>query len=412
MELMKTAFRRTTNTALTKLYYPLLFICGIGLVVGCKTESAKNDQQTVSVQNKLDFAREEVVAIDKKDISAFLKGKSEEHIRIKKDGSEDYLRTQWIDYDQDGTSDELLFQASVEANASTDYLIVVDSTKTAPENEAVAYSRFVPERIDDYTWENDKVAFRTYGPAAKQAAIDGVPGGVISSGMDLWFKSTKRSIIDEWYQKNTEQGGYYHTDRGEGYDPYHVGGSRGTGGIGVFENDSLYVSENFIDHNTIADGPLRTVFELTYAPWSPYQITETKRITLDLGSNFSKLESTFSAEGEVPNYAIGITLHKNEGDYEINEDAGWFLHWETIDGSQIGEGIVINPKQVDSAFAHISKTPDQSNLLITTKPTDELVYYAGFAWEKSKQINTREDWKNMLEKEVKVIDNPLKIKLK
>ena len=33
--------------------------------------------------------------------------------------------------------------------------------------EAMAFGRFVPEREDDFAWENDKVAFRVYGPNSK-----------------------------------------------------------------------------------------------------------------------------------------------------------------------------------------------------------------------------------------------------
>ena len=396
------------------LGYVLTFLSVLLLFASCKSNTKEKAEEslTVEVQNELDFNRNEVVGIKKQDLQSFLEDKSEENLRIKKEGKEEYLRTQWIDYNQDGINDEILFQAKVGANSSVKYIIVEDSSKTAPKSNVVAYSRFVPERIDDYTWENDKVAFRTYGPAAKQAALDGVPGGVVSSGIDLWLKSTNRSIIDEWYKRNTEEEGYYHTDRGDGYDPYHVGSSRGTGGIGIYENDSLYVSENFVDFNIIAQGPLRTVFELSYAPWSPYNVKETKRISLDLGTNFSKFESTFSSDKEVPNYAAGITLHKNEGDFEMDEENAWLLHWETIDGSHVGEGIIVDPKQVDSIFARVSKTPDQSNLLITMQPKEKLVYYAGFAWERSGQVSSMEEWKRMLLKQEKIIDKPLEVSLK
>lgn len=379
------------------------------LTVSCKSNVKYINTQIIEVKNDLDFARVEVVAIDVQDIEGFLKDKSEKNIHIKKSGSEDILRTQWIDYDQNGVADELLFQVEMAANTSETFVIIIDSTVKVSESNIKTYSRFVPERIDDYTWENDKVAFRTYGPAAKQAALDGVPGGVISSGMDIWLKRTDESIIDKWYKKNTEEGGYYHIDHGEGYDPYHVGGSRGTGGIGIWENDSLYVSENFIDHKTIAEGPLRTVFELSYAPWSKYKIKETKRISLDLGSNFSKFESNFSSEKEVPNYVIGITLHENEGEIGMKGDQGWFLHWEIIDDSHVGEGIVVDPSSIDSSFARESKVRDQSNLLIKVGPTDKLIYYAGFAWEKSGQINSKEDWEYMLIKQAKILEQPLKV---
>ena len=159
-----------------------------------------------------------------------------------------------------------------------------------------------------------------------------------------------------------------HTDHGEGYDPYHVGSSRGLGGIGVFENDSLYVSQNFMEYRTIASGPLKTIFELSYDLWGPYNVKETKRISLALGSHFSKFEINLEAEDGIPNYTTGITLHNNEGEYEINKKEGWIMHWESIDDTKVGEGIVMKPTAIDSAFAFVSKVPDQSNLLITTAP--------------------------------------------
>lgn len=289
---------------------------------------------------------------------------------------------------------------------------MVDSTVTEPKSDVIAYSRFVPERTDDYTWENDKVAFRTYGPSGQEEALAGVAGSTLSSGIDLWLKRTDKSIINKWYAGHVKTPGYYHTDHGEGYDPYHVGGSRGTGGLGVWENDSLYVSKNFTTYKTIADGPLRTVFELTYAPWSLYNVEETKRITLDLGANFSKFEIMLSANDTIPNYTIGISLHENEGDYNIEENEGWFRHWEAIDDSYVGEGVVIDPQLVDSAFAHISKVPDQSNLLIITEPQDTLTYYAGFAWKKSGQVKSVKDWENVLNQKAEMIKSPLKINIK
>lgn len=388
------------------------FFCLFSLAlvaVSCQQDSPGLE---VSVENPLDFDRKEVVAVETNKLADLLEGSSEENIRVKKKGSEDYLRTQWIDYDQDGTSDELLFQAEVGANATVVYELVIDGTKAAPESDAVAYSRFVPERTDDYAWENDKVAFRTYGPTGQREALEGVPGSTLSSGIDLWLKRTDRPVINKWYAEHQKEPGYYHIDHGEGYDPYHVGASRGTGGVGVWENDSLYVSQNFTEHQTIADGPLRTVFDLTYAPWSPYAVSETKRITLDLGSNFSKIELSLAADEKLPNIALGITLHNNEGEVEINKEAGWVRYWEVVDGSNVGEGIVIDPALIDTAFARQTDIPDQSNLLVLAEPKDKVTYYAGFAWEKSGQVASADDWDAILEQQSKALADPLKVTVK
>jgi len=42
------------------------------------------------------------------------------------------------------------------------------------------FCRFVPERADDFAWENDQIAFRAYGPAARNKPEN--------SGFDCWLK--------------------------------------------------------------------------------------------------------------------------------------------------------------------------------------------------------------------------------
>ncbi|CAM4273795.1 DUF4861 family protein [Zobellia nedashkovskayae] len=395
------------------LIHPLKFTClsALCLMASCEP-TVKNETVSIEVKNNLDFPRNEVVGVHIRDLSGVLKNTDEKHLRLKKVGAQDYLRTQWVDNDQDGSNDELLFQAEVAANGSSEFTILIDSIKVPEESDVIAYSRLVPERTDDYTWENDKVAFRTYGPTGEKEALAGVSGSTLSSGIDLWLKRTDKAIINKWYKAHETKPGAYHKDRGEGYDPYHVGGSRGTGGIGVWENDSLLVSNNFTASRTLADGPLRTVFELDYAPWSPYGIKETKRVTLDLGSNFSKFEIGLSSDKEVPNYTVGITLHKNEGEGAINKEEGWFRHWETIDSSKVGEGIVLDPTIVQNAIIYKSDAVDQSNLLIITKPQEKLTYYAGFAWDKSGQVSSLEDWENILKQQSQVLSSPLSVSVK
>ena len=173
------------------------------------------------------------------------------------------------------------------------------------------------------------------------------------------------------------------------------------------------ISKNYIKYRIIATGPLRTIFELDYASWSKYGVKETKRISLDLGSNFSKFENSISSTNKIPNYTLGITLHKEQGVVNINAKKGIFRHWEPIDDSFVGEGIVIEPKIVKSAMNHHSKSPDQSQILVVTEPkNNKLVYYVGFAWMGSGQVQSVQDWDAMLEKQAQVIQNPLLVTIK
>ncbi|WP_426276211.1 DUF4861 domain-containing protein [Chryseobacterium sp. S-02] len=385
---------------------------GLSCAIVCISASFMNAQTSIQVRNTQEFARNEVVAVPVSQLKSFLGKNKEADLRIK-DAQNNNLTIQWIDNNGDGKNDELLFQAKVEAKKTAFYTIVADAKTPLPVSDVRTYSRLVPERADDYTWENDKVAFRVYGPKGQQEALAGVKGSTLSSGVDIWLKRTDKSIINEWYKGYLTDPMYYHRDtRGEGYDPYQVGDSRGTGGIGIWKDGKLQVSQNFVTSKTIAEGPLRTVFELTYNPWSEFGVKETKRISLDLGSNFSKFESTFESKKQVPNYTIGITLHKNEGEAKLNDKNGYYLHWEKIDDAFVGEGIVVDPTIVESSVAFKSEIPDQSNLLVITKPQKKLTYYAGFAWQKSGQIQTQKDWEKLLQKQAQIIANPLQVKVK
>lgn len=372
-----------------------------------KTEFAKK----IVIENKLQFDRKEIVSVSLKNSKTFAKINDYAALLVK-DEKGKLLVTQLIDMDLDGTFDELLFQASVPATSKVTYTIFTDSELKTPAASLTTYAKFVPERIDDFAWENDKVAFRTYGPEAQRLVDEGKEGGTLSSGIDIWLKKVAYSIIDSWYAKNLKSPGYYHIEHGEGYDPYHVGLSRGNGGTGIWENDSLHTSKNFQKYKVIAQGPLRAIFELEYPSWSKYGVKETKRISLDLGCNFSRFENTISVASKIPNYTLGITLHQEKGTVNVDAKKGIFRHWEPIDDSYVGEGIVIDPKTVKKAIDHRSKSVDQSQILIVTEPVKNvLVYYAGFAWLKSGQVKSVDDWDSLLEKQAKVIKNPLSIKM-
>ena len=361
------------------------------------------------VHNKLKCDRQEILSVPVEKISSILTNHPKEHLRIISKGITSLIPMQWVDNDSDGIFDELLFEVKIPGKSKLAYVITVDSSSTSSTPSAT-FCRFVPERSDDFAWENDKVAFRVYGPKGQTEASRGVAGSTLSSGIDIWLKRVSYPIINKWYQKNVESPGYYHIDHGEGYDPYHVGGSRGTGGTGIWQNDSLYVSKNFADYKIITVGPLRAIFELKYAAYGKTSVTETKRISLDKGSNFSKIE--VSLNQKISNFAVGISLHQNKGQIKSDAKKGTFRHWEAIDDSFVGEGIVMNPLNFSAAFDRISKTPDQSNLLIILKPDRKFTYFAGFAWQKSDQVSSASDWDQLLERQALIIANPLEITFK
>jgi hypothetical protein len=345
---------------------------------------------------------------------------------IKKYGAKQLLITnaagkpvvsQAVDSNGDGTVDELLFQTDIKGGGTQQFTVSGPRKVQAPKNPYTTYARLVPERTDDYTWENDRVAFRTYGPEAERLVVARQPGGTLTSGMDCWLKRVPYSIIDKWYAANVKAAGYYHIDHGEGYDPYHVGDSRGFAGIGIWDRDSLYVSRNFTGYKTLANGPIRTLFELSYAPWQANgrTVTEKKIISIDLGSNMTRFEEHISANQPLPNVAIGTTLHAEpagvRGEVKGEPRQGWFRYWEPMDDAFLGTGVVLAPQDVQRWQDRRTKAKEQSHLLVLATPkANKLVYYAGFGWTKSGQFSSAADWDRYLAQYAQRLASPLEVR--
>ncbi|WP_066629341.1 DUF4861 family protein [Labilibacter marinus] len=321
------------------------------------------------------------------------------------------IRSQLLDVDADGIFEAIIFQSSFKANEKKEFAIKQGKTEIES-SEVKTFARFVPERTDDFTWENDKVAFRVYGPVAQQLVEAGKKGGTLSGGVDCWLKKVDYSIIDKWYAGNMEKPGYYHNDHGEGLDNYHVGPSCGCGGTGVMVNGELYPHVNYTGYNVLSNGPIKSEFALDYAPYQAGESTiqEKKTLSIDLGSNFTKF--VIEVEG-TDTLTAGITLHDNIGVITANEDLGWASYWTPHAGEELGTAIVASSKYFAGYTKIISDVKDKSHLLVNLKVIDGKVeYYAGFAWSGSKQFSNQEEWKSHLSEFAQKIDTPLKVEVK
>jgi hypothetical protein len=322
-----------------------------------------------------------------------------DYIIIKNISNGTILDHQWL-IDEQGDRKNLLVGLSLEKNKEVHLEIEkVEEPHVLPEIRT--FSRFVPERTDDYTWENDKVAFRTYGPDALQRIKEGRPGGTFSSGIDAWHKKVPYPIIDKWYEKELSGAGSYHKDTGEGADFYHVGISRGVGGTGFWHKDTLYAADNFINYKTLAEGPLRTEFKLDYANYTVdgISIKESKNISLDLGSNLTKYEIIIDSSEPLPYLTVGLTMHDNKGESFWNEEKGFFGYWEPMQDTNIGTGMVVEPSKIESFKKHESPYRDQSHILVNLIPDSEnkVVFYAGFAWDQAGEIVNQMEWESYLQ---------------
>jgi hypothetical protein len=375
----------------------------------------KDPAAEINVFNKLDLDRNsETIEIDLKQIPTLLAQFTADQIVVKDGATDQIVLSQLIDLNDDGKPDQLIFQTDIGANAHKHFhLEGSDGQSDLPKSSISTYARFVPERIDDFAWENDRVAFRTYGPTAQQITESGKPGGTLSSGIDCWLKRVDYPIIDKWYKQDLQEGKSYHQDHGEGLDNYHVGPSRGTGGIGIWDDGILLTSKNFQSWRIIANGPIRTIFELDYGTWDAgdLKVQEIKRISIDLGSNLFKKTLLIGNADELPNVTLGITLHEKAGQVNVDEEQGWFRYWEPHDGSELSTAIVVDPDQMLEFIDHRVEEKDLSNLLLVCEPDQELTYYAGFAWKKSNQFSSTEAFDEYLANFAARLANPLEVSI-
>jgi hypothetical protein len=369
---------------------------------------SKDKVITVKVKNVLNKERSfETVTLTKSFLNTIdLKNLG---IRDKKTGK--LLVTQLVDSDGDGVMDELLFQPVVAAKTTQEFEILSVSALERPKSIDYCYSRFVPERTDDYTWENNKVAFRVYGPVAQKMIEDNVKGGTLSSGVDAWLKRVEYPIINKWYKKTGDKTGSYHEDTGEGLDNFHVGASRGVGGIAVKSKGNYYYSKNYTQYKTITTGPIRTSFYLKYEDWDANgnTIVESKIISLDLGSRMSKFETSIEGSKTI---AVGLTLHEKKGKVTGNKKNGWVSYYEPIGDSEIGTAIIASKKYFCSFETYDTPTADLSNAYANLKvKNNKVVYYSGHGWKKQGQIKNSQEWQNYLNEFSQNINHPLEVSL-
>jgi hypothetical protein len=292
---------------------------------------------------------------------------------------------------------ELIFQHDFAAGEKSATFTIEKIEGVAPVFPSKVFARYVAERLDDFAWENDRVAHRTYGPALAAPAPAGVVKEVlVTSGLDIWSKRVDYPIVDRWYNKGHD---HYHTDQGEGMDLYQVGPSRGCGGTGVWDGQALHVGRNYQSWRILANGPIRAIFELTYDTWAAngVYVSEVKRFTVDAGHNLDLIESTFAASGNTKELTVAVGLHKNPADRGQDPQIalspkpadGSFTQWivQKTNGS-LGTAVVV-PGGEFAGFAE-----DDRNHLVLAKvaPGKPLRYLAGAGWDRSGHFQDRAAW--------------------
>ena len=319
------------------------------------------------------------------------------------------LPHQLFDADGDGTPDQLLFKTYALAKQSRSFWVFESDTVPPAPSATVCFSRYAPERMDDYLWENDRTACRIYGPVIMQPAPAGEK--LVSSGVDIWNKSVRYPIIDKWLKRKS-----YHSDEGEGMDNYKVGTGRGCGGFGVFAGPDCYVSQNWATQKHLASGPVRTAFEVTYAPWdcgSGVKIAETRRMSLDAGSHFTRFESRFTITGaESVQGGPGLDTAKerlHNGVLTAKPELGWIANYEA---EQPKKGSIATAIILPVGGTLATDKLENVYLLSQVTANKPFVWYAGAGWSGASDFVKPEYWNSYVSAFAAALRTPLAVTVK
>jgi len=301
--------------------------------------------------------------------------------------------------------------------------------------KTVCYGRIFPERKDDFAWENDRGAYRVYGPALQKT-------GEKSYGVDVWTKNTPELVLDQRYwvedvvmmpaveklrKENRQRGdslyrlNSYHNDHGRGSDLYRVGATLGCGTPALIVDDELVYPYCFKMYKILDEGPLRFSVQLDYESKviGEDTITEHRIITLDKGSNFNRSTVWYDGFTTVVELATGVVVHQEDRNSVVL--AKDYVHYADptdnipVNNCQlfvaalfpdgVNETAIRQFKKVDSgAVGHALGIVDNYSGLPYT-------YYFGSAWSKF-DVRTQAEWQQRIDWKLRNVRQPLAVEIK
>jgi pectinesterase len=367
---------------------------------------ARQSDAYIRVRNPLTMDRmREMVIVRWNDVRKLMPRANPATIGVRNGATGKEVAVQAIDMNQDGAVDELIFLADLKAGETKSFVLQEGTYPRTPSG-SMTDARFVPPR-EDLAWENDRIAFRMYGPPlAKEGS---------NNGIDVWTKRVRSLIVENWYRGEEQRPAIsYHEDHGEGADYFTVGSSLGAGAVALLKDNSLYQPGVFEKHRVIATGPLQAMFELTYKPvvYDGKKITEIMRVTLTAGSNLNKIEVTFLSGSNrgIVTFAAGLVKRKGAITYRDRKN-GWTSLWGlTTDSKEVGylgTGIVM-----PSATMKEMKEDSVHALIVGRAELGKsFTYYAGAGWTRSGDFATAEDWNNYLSEFAQETRSPLILRI-
>ena len=410
-------------------------------------------QATIVVNNPTDAQRQELVEVNISDVKAKLAGiapkKGEAYIVKNKRGQQ--IGSQIT---HDG---KLLIDASIRPHGSATYYISIG--KPYPQKVWTTGALY-KMRKDDIAWENDRCAYRVYGPALQRT-------GERSFGTDIWAKNTPDTVVYERYvmdkqgnvdgdkvdekvkseerkMKNLSGAALeaqkakikalkaesyeidvttsFHLDHGNGLDPYRVGATLGLGAPSLMIGNQQFLPYCYKTYKILDNGPLRFTVELTYNPSTigdMQNVVEHRIISLDKGSNFNKMTVWYEGLTHPTDFATGFPIH--EEDTETKTFAKDYVSYADltdnieVNNSQVFVGVLF-PNGIDNTYyqlfdkKHDGATGHALGLKRGLKNAEKYSYYFGAAWSKY-DVRSYTEWQIRIKEFLEALKTPLQVKL-
>lgn len=313
---------------------------------------------------------------------------------------------------------KLIFPADVPGGSVSTYQVVKGTPQPV---DTLVLGRHYPERLDDIAWENDVIAFRTYGPAFEEK-------GNLGFGYDVWVKSVSYPVVEERYRKDLQELVSYHVDHGDGLDCYSVGPALGAGANALLHNGSIVYPKSYASYEILDNGPLRFTLRLTFQPFaldSAEEVVEHRTITLDRGSFLNHTSVYYENLKEPSAILAGLVMHHPHNDlYILDEDKGYIAYADPTEDSSgqngeifVGlsfpkEGVKTEVRPLTEPEKQIGDKKILGHLvgIDTVKPSDRFTYYWGAAWSKA-NFKDLDAWGTHLEQFTHQKRHPLKVTL-
>lgn len=325
----------------------------------------------------------------------------------------------------------LLVEAAVRKGGVARFTLTKGTPQTFPK---VCTGGLHPERKDDFAWENDRGAYRVYGPALERT-------GERSYGIDVWTKNTPEPVVDDRYyiedvvtipridsiyrhDWHTRDSIYrtisYHYDHGRGLDPYRVGASLGCGAPALMVGDSIVMPYCFERYEILDEGPLRFAVRLDQSPRVVCgdTVREHRIVTLDKGSNFCRMEVWY--EG-----LAGRNIRDRQP--SLSFCSGVVLQPEDRTSFVLGERFVAYTDPTDQPDVHHAplyvavlfpngrvETRRQQNHVVGVVEGyrgERYTYYFGSAWAKY-DVRTEREWIGRIGWFLRGKDEPMVVRVK